>query len=84
VPMSLLTPTHLAILLLVLLLLFGAKRLPETGRALGRGVREFRDGITGRDRQSDDPALEPWSVMASPQQRAAPASAESQRNASHR
>jgi sec-independent protein translocase protein TatA len=44
---NLLAPTHVAILLVILLLLFGAKRLPETGRALGRGVREFKDAITG-------------------------------------
>jgi len=29
-------------------LLFGAKRVPETGRALGQGMREFKDAITGR------------------------------------
>lgn len=44
---GLLTPTHIAILLVVALLIFGAKRLPETGRALGRGMREFKDAITG-------------------------------------
>jgi len=32
-----------------LLLIFGPKRLPETGRALGRGMREFKDGVMGRD-----------------------------------
>jgi len=45
---ALLTPTHIAILLVILLLLFGAKRVPETGRALGQGMREFKDAITGR------------------------------------
>jgi sec-independent protein translocase protein TatA len=46
---NLLTPTHIAILLVVLLLLFGAKRLPETGRALGQGMREFKDAIRGTE-----------------------------------
>jgi sec-independent protein translocase protein TatA len=46
---GLITPTHIAFLLVVLLLMFGAKRLPETGRALGRGIREFKEAITGRD-----------------------------------
>ncbi len=46
------TPTHIAIVLVITLLLFGAKRLPETGRALGRGMREFKDAITGRDETS--------------------------------
>jgi sec-independent protein translocase protein TatA len=35
--------------MLMLLILFGAKRLPEVGRSLGRGMREFKDGIVGRE-----------------------------------
>jgi sec-independent protein translocase protein TatA len=46
---TLLTPSHVAILLVALLLIFGPKRLPETGRALGKGMREFKDGLMGRD-----------------------------------
>jgi len=38
---------ELVILLAVLLLFFGPKRLPEMGRSLGRGVREFKDSISG-------------------------------------
>jgi len=38
---------ELLILLVVLLLVFGAKRLPEMGRSLGKGMREFKDGIGG-------------------------------------
>jgi TatA/E family protein of Tat protein translocase len=38
---------ELLILLVVLLLIFGAKRLPEMGRSLGRGMREFKDSVTG-------------------------------------
>ena len=37
------------ILLVVLLVIFGPKRLPEMGRSLGRGMREFKDSITGKD-----------------------------------
>ncbi len=40
-------PTHIAILGLLAVLLFGAKRLPEVGRSLGTGMREFKDSITG-------------------------------------
>jgi sec-independent protein translocase protein TatA len=40
-------PTHIVILLGIALLLFGGKRLPEIGRSLGSGMREFKDGITG-------------------------------------
>jgi sec-independent protein translocase protein TatA len=38
---------ELLLLLLVILLVFGPKRLPEMGRSLGRGMREFKDSITG-------------------------------------
>lgn len=38
---------ELMILLVVLLLVFGAKRLPEMGRSLGKGMREFKDAVTG-------------------------------------
>lgn len=40
-------PLHIAVLLIVLLLVFGARRLPEMGRSLGAGLREFKDGISG-------------------------------------
>jgi sec-independent protein translocase protein TatA len=41
------SPTHIILLLLIALLLFGAKRLPEIGRSLGTGMREFKDSVTG-------------------------------------
>ena len=44
---------EILIILVVLLLLFGAKRLPEMGKSLGRGMREFKDAVTGKD---DEPA----------------------------
>jgi sec-independent protein translocase protein TatA len=44
----------LIIILVVALLVFGPKRLPEIGRSLGRGMREFKDSITGHD---DKPEL---------------------------
>jgi sec-independent protein translocase protein TatA len=40
---------ELLILLLVVLLVFGPKRLPEMGRSLGKGMREFKDSISGKD-----------------------------------
>jgi sec-independent protein translocase protein TatA len=48
---TLLTPSHLLILLVVGLLLFGAKKLPETGRSLGSGIREFKDALIGGRRE---------------------------------
>lgn len=41
------------VIILVLLLVFGPKRLPEMGRSLGRGMREFKDSISGNDRDDD-------------------------------
>ena len=46
-----LSPWELLILLAVVLLVFGPKRLPEMGRSLGKGMREFRNSLTGKDEQ---------------------------------
>jgi sec-independent protein translocase protein TatA len=51
---------ELLVLLLVILLVFGPKRLPEMGRSLGRGMREFKDSISGekgRDEERHQPEL---------------------------
>jgi sec-independent protein translocase protein TatA len=47
---------ELLILLVVVLLVFGPKRLPEMGRSLGKGMREFKDSITGNDEKPTTPA----------------------------
>jgi TatA/E family protein of Tat protein translocase len=44
--MGLDNPLHLAFIVVILLLVFGARRLPEIGRSLGSGMREFKDAIT--------------------------------------
>lgn len=49
---NILQPTHLMIVLAVALLILGPKRLPEAGRALGQGLKEFRGSISGAQ---DDP-----------------------------
>jgi sec-independent protein translocase protein TatA len=49
-PLGLENPLHLLMVLVVVLLVFGAKRMPEMGRNLGKGMREFKDGISGHDR----------------------------------
>jgi sec-independent protein translocase protein TatA len=49
-------PLEIVGLLLLALLLFGAKRLPEIGRSLGRGMREFKESIAGKD-EDDRPEL---------------------------
>jgi sec-independent protein translocase protein TatA len=40
---------ELIIILVVVLVIFGPKRLPDLGRSLGRGMREFKDSVTGKD-----------------------------------
>jgi len=47
---------EIILLLLLALLLFGAKRLPEIGRSLGSGMREFKDSVTGKTPPEDTPA----------------------------
>ena len=51
--------TDIIVVLVVVLLIFGPKRLPMLGRSLGQGMREFKDGITGGDKDDEDerPAL---------------------------
>jgi sec-independent protein translocase protein TatA len=45
---------ELLIILVILILVFGAKRLPEAGRALGQGMREFKDSVTGKSTGEDE------------------------------
>ena len=46
--------TELVILLIALLVIFGPKRLPEMGRSLGKGMREFKDSLSGENERDDD------------------------------
>jgi sec-independent protein translocase protein TatA len=55
--MGLDNPLHIAFLVVILLLVFGAKRLPEIGRSLGSGMREFKQSITGESNSAQQPAL---------------------------
>lgn len=60
------SPLQIVILLAIVLLIFGTDRVPEIGRNLGRGLREFKDGIVG------DPDDGPARVPAGPGECAAP------------
>jgi sec-independent protein translocase protein TatA len=51
--------TGLIVILIVALLVFGPKRLPEIGRAVGKGMREFKDSISGKDDQHELPPASP-------------------------
>ena len=69
--MGLDNPLHIAFLVVILLLIFGAKRLPEIGRSLGSGMREFKTSVTGETHQAQ-PTL---AASTPPQQQPAPAQA---------
>jgi sec-independent protein translocase protein TatA len=47
-------PTELIIVLVIVLLIFGPKRLPGLGKQLGSGMREFRDSVTGKSKDDDE------------------------------
>lgn len=49
-------PTELIIILVIVLLVFGVGKLPEVGSGLGKGIREFKDSLTGRSDEDDKPS----------------------------
>ena len=52
---GLLQPTHLFFILLIVLIIFGPGKLPELGRSLGKGIREFKGAINGVKEEVKDP-----------------------------
>jgi sec-independent protein translocase protein TatA len=60
---------ELGVVLLIVLIIFGPKRLPQMGRSLGSGMREFKDGISGKgsdeDPDEDEPRPEITAAQAS-------------------
>ena len=48
-------PSHIAIVVVLLLVVFGARRLPEIGRSLGSGIREFKGALTGETEKAQAP-----------------------------
>ncbi len=63
-------PLELGIVLLIVLLIFGPKRLPGLGHSLGSGMREFKDSITGKtdgDFDDEDDAREAKAALRRPQ-----------------
>jgi len=81
-------PLELVIVLAIVLLIFGPKRLPSLGRQLGRGMREFKDSVTGRHEDDapdehatlssgpDEPVATPAEPVATPAEPAAAKPAE--------
>ena len=64
-------PLEIIIILVIVLVIFGPKRLPDLGRSLGRGMREFKDSVTGKDKEREEldagePADEPGGEKSEP------------------
>jgi sec-independent protein translocase protein TatA len=71
-------PLEIAVVLIIVLIIFGPKRLPELGRSMGHGIREFKNSISG-DKDKDAPDEKRRELQASesePTQPAAGATAE--------
>ena len=62
-------PLHIALVLIVVLMVFGAKRLPEMGKSMGQGLRGFKDSLQGNDPAED---AAPMLTAAVPAPAAAP------------
>jgi sec-independent protein translocase protein TatA len=62
-------PLEIIVILVIVLIVFGPKRLPDLGRSLGRGMREFKDSVTGKDKdelpEHSDDTPEPTVTAAS-------------------
>jgi len=52
-------PLEIVIILIVALIVFGPKRLPELGRSMGKGIREFKGSLSGDDKDDDVREIEP-------------------------
>jgi sec-independent protein translocase protein TatA len=66
-PEGLFSPIHLIILFAILLLLFGAKKLPDLGKGIGSGIREFKTGISGLNDEPVDKQLPAADSAPAPQ-----------------
>jgi sec-independent protein translocase protein TatA len=59
-------PLEIAVVLIIVLIIFGPKRLPELGQSMGRGIREFKNSLSG-DKDKDDPEEQRRELEASQQ-----------------
>ena len=67
---------EIAIVLLIVLVIFGPKRLPQLGRSLGSGMREFKDAVTGNRKDDDDDSPELTASSPEPAERVTTATAD--------
>ena len=66
-------PVHIAFLLVLLLLVFGAKRLPEMGKSLGSGLRGFKESLSGESTETQTESTTPAPALAAAPAPVAPA-----------
>lgn len=66
-------PLEIVVVLIIALIVFGPKRLPELGRSLGKGIREFRSSIGGEGERDEQQPQQPAQREIEPGERAAPA-----------
>ena len=57
-------PLEIIVVLIIALVVFGPKRLPELGRSLGKGIREFRGSVSGEHDDEDDRPSSPHEIEA--------------------
>ena len=55
-------PLELVVVLIIALVIFGPKRLPELGRSMGKGIREFRASISGKGKDEDEESAQPAEI----------------------
>ena len=65
-PTGILSPMHLLVVLVVALIVLGPKKLPGAGRALGQGLREFKDSISGALPDAEAPQIPSATMMEAP------------------
>jgi sec-independent protein translocase protein TatA len=74
---GLLQPSHIIFVIVIALLVFGPKRLPEMGRSIGHGIREFKDSIDGHGNDDADTKHDAVATDAGSEASSAPAAARS-------
>lgn len=59
-------PLEIVVVLIIVLIVFGPRRLPEMGRSLGKGIREFKDSLTGHDEDEEPREIERVNIEEKP------------------
>lgn len=62
--MDLLSPSHLLLIFLIVVLLFGGRKIPEVMKGLGEGIRNFKEGMSGASQTPGPPAQAPPAAPA--------------------